>query len=123
MIATHSERDIARFMSHVDRSGGCWLWTAVRYRNGYGKFSYGTTSGGTKLTAPRIDIRDLPFGGRFSFALGGVMQWFAIEKKHPDGYWLSEAETVGVGEEHRSRLEDAVASTGRDDLRVRRVDA
>lgn len=31
--------DIARFWSHVDRSGECWLWTAARTKHaGYGVF-------------------------------------------------------------------------------------
>jgi hypothetical protein len=27
-----------RFMSHVKQTGGCWLWTAHRMKNGYGLF-------------------------------------------------------------------------------------
>lgn len=30
---------IARFWSHVDTSGECWIWTAARHEHGYGQFS------------------------------------------------------------------------------------
>ncbi|KKL96846.1 hypothetical protein LCGC14_1840390 [marine sediment metagenome] len=29
-----------RFFSHVQKTSGCWLWTASRDKNGYGAFSY-----------------------------------------------------------------------------------
>lgn len=29
----------ARFWSHVDTSGDCWIWTAARFERGYGAFS------------------------------------------------------------------------------------
>jgi hypothetical protein len=38
------ERLTARFWSKVDKAGpgGCWLWTAGKNRDGYGKFRVGT---------------------------------------------------------------------------------
>lgn len=30
-----------RFWSKVDKTGGCWLWTAACCSNGYGRFGYG----------------------------------------------------------------------------------
>ncbi len=36
-----NEKDIERFWKKVDKSGGpdaCWLWTATKYRQGYGGF-------------------------------------------------------------------------------------
>jgi hypothetical protein len=36
------EKTIARFWAKVDKSAGpdgCWLWTASKFRNGYGSFS------------------------------------------------------------------------------------
>ncbi len=29
-----------RFFSHVQKTKGCWLWTAFRDKNGYGSFSF-----------------------------------------------------------------------------------
>ena len=29
---------VARFEAKIDRSGGCWLWTASRTPSGYGQF-------------------------------------------------------------------------------------
>ena len=39
-----------RFWSKVDKSGGCWIWTAAKDRKGYGKFSIGPgkTKDGTR---------------------------------------------------------------------------
>jgi hypothetical protein len=34
---THEE--VERFWAKVDKSGECWLWTAYKARNGYGRFS------------------------------------------------------------------------------------
>jgi len=33
-----TEEAIKRFWSKVDHSGECWLWTAGKYRDGYGSF-------------------------------------------------------------------------------------
>ncbi len=30
-----------RFARHVDKSGGCWIWTASRNARGYGYFDHG----------------------------------------------------------------------------------
>lgn len=30
-----------RFWSKVDKSGDCWEWTASRFSNGYGQFTFG----------------------------------------------------------------------------------
>lgn len=39
---TLTRKQVARFWSKVDRSGdGCWLWTAGRYKHGYGMFHAG----------------------------------------------------------------------------------
>lgn len=40
-----------RFWSKVDRSGECWLWTAVRGPSGYGEFQLRK---GRKVRAPRL---------------------------------------------------------------------
>lgn len=34
-----SEQTLTRFLSKVDRSGVCWVWTAGHSRDGYGMFS------------------------------------------------------------------------------------
>lgn len=36
-----TERDIARFWSHVDKSDECWLWTGYCSKTGYGQFGLG----------------------------------------------------------------------------------
>lgn len=33
--------DQARFWARVDKSGGCWLWTAYKNQDGYGQFKLG----------------------------------------------------------------------------------
>lgn len=33
-----TDKDIARFWSHVDKSGNCWTWTGARNHDGYGRF-------------------------------------------------------------------------------------
>lgn len=35
------QNPVERFMSYVDKSGACWLWTGGRERRGYGFFWYG----------------------------------------------------------------------------------
>lgn len=34
----YTPKDIDRFWSKVDKTDDCWLWTAYRFPNGYGKF-------------------------------------------------------------------------------------
>jgi len=41
---------IRRFFAKVDLRGACWLWTAGRYRNGYGQFYLG----GKKVLPHRV---------------------------------------------------------------------
>ncbi len=50
MVFTKSQTDADRFWSHVDRdSGDCWLWTAALLQGGgYGRFSLGSRSDGTR---------------------------------------------------------------------------
>ena len=36
----YTEKDIERFWSKADKSGECWLWTAGKFRGGYGRFSH-----------------------------------------------------------------------------------
>ena len=45
-----SDSDAERFMKKVDRSGDCWLWTAVRNSDGYGNFKLN----GTMIKAHRV---------------------------------------------------------------------
>lgn len=35
-----TEKDIARFWSHVDKSGDCWIWKAYCNKRGYGQFGH-----------------------------------------------------------------------------------
>ena len=44
----------ARFWSKVDRSGGCWLWTAATTRGGYGLFSVKRDGRWVTKTAHRL---------------------------------------------------------------------
>lgn len=37
MHPKYTPKQIARFWSHVDTSGDCWLWTAARSERGYGR--------------------------------------------------------------------------------------
>jgi hypothetical protein len=48
-----SEKDIARFWSHVDRRdpGECWPWLTGK-KHGYGAFAFGSRSDGTRATVP-----------------------------------------------------------------------
>lgn len=38
MLPQYTTDDVSRFWSKVDRSGDCWLWTAGKIRQGYGRF-------------------------------------------------------------------------------------
>lgn len=38
LLSQITDKDIARFWSHVDKSGECWNWTASRKPQGYGEF-------------------------------------------------------------------------------------
>lgn len=43
--------DVAqRFWSKANKGGGCWLWEARVTRDGYGKFTVGSSKDGTKAT-------------------------------------------------------------------------
>lgn len=44
MIKTKEER----FLTHVDKTGDCWFWTAGKTPNGYGMFSMGKRSEGSR---------------------------------------------------------------------------
>jgi hypothetical protein len=50
-------KDVARFWSHVDRSGGpdaCWPWLKATKRSGYGVFGIGPFRRSQKLRAHRV---------------------------------------------------------------------
>jgi hypothetical protein len=48
------EKDIARFWSHVDRSGECWIWKCGLDKDGYGKFSYFVKGKKKQVRAHRV---------------------------------------------------------------------
>lgn len=37
--------ELSRFMSNVDTSGDCWLWTGTKNGSGYGCFQDGSPKG------------------------------------------------------------------------------
>jgi len=39
----------ARFLSHTDRTGECWLWTGSRSKTGYGRLGVGGRAGEVEL--------------------------------------------------------------------------
>ena len=43
-------RTVARFASKIQRSDGCWLWTAGTFKNGYGQFNAGRFRDGRQDT-------------------------------------------------------------------------
>lgn len=51
-------RDITeRFWSHVEKSEGCWIWTAGRLRHGYGAFNISTGKrSGKTVSAHRMAL-------------------------------------------------------------------
>lgn len=60
-----TEKDVARFWAKVDRSGECWLWTAGKSHDGYGRFNYGGRSGFEPYAhrvAYFLECGDLPDG-------------------------------------------------------------
>ena len=57
---------VARFWSHVDRSGECWTWTASKNRRGYGWF---VISSGYQRGAHRVS-------------------WWIAFGAIPDGQWV-----------------------------------
>lgn len=67
-----SERDIARFHSKVDRSGGsrsCWEWRAGRYPEGYGEFFQGSRTNNTNRMYSAHRIAYKIANGAFPFEL------------------------------------------------------
>lgn len=42
-------RTLARFLSYIDRSGVCWVWTGTTTRKGYGQFSLGRRDEGSDM--------------------------------------------------------------------------
>lgn len=55
VIAEFTDKDKARFWRKVDKTSsekGCWIWTAAKYRNGYGSFR----AGGMQLIAHRVSF-------------------------------------------------------------------
>ena len=58
-------RDIERFWSYVDRSGGpdaCWTWIGGRFKNGYGRFHVGATSLGAHCVSYVLRYGAIPNG-------------------------------------------------------------
>ncbi len=55
--------DIDRFWSHVNFDSECWIWTASKYRNGYGQFAIrGESRTPAHRTAYKIVNGDIPDG-------------------------------------------------------------
>jgi len=44
-VIVHGKTPEQRFWSHVEKTDGCWLWTAARFRQGYGEFHVGGKKG------------------------------------------------------------------------------
>lgn len=60
-----SKKDIARFWSKVDQSGGpdaCWPWTKGRYQKGYGSFGVGGKNKGSHRVAYELVKGPIPAG-------------------------------------------------------------
>jgi hypothetical protein len=55
----YNEHPVIRFWDKVDKSGGCWKWTAARSSSGYGTFSIGSKG--------RFQV----YAHRFAFEIGG----------------------------------------------------
>lgn len=65
MRAEYTPRDIERFWSKVDRSGGpdaCWMWTAARHEFGYGKIRVQRKDVGAHRVAWEITNGPVPEG-------------------------------------------------------------
>lgn len=51
-----------RFWAKVDKSGGCWLWTAFVHPNGYGIFKVGRKAVGAHRVAYELLVGPIPEG-------------------------------------------------------------
>jgi hypothetical protein len=52
----------ARFWSHVDKSGGCWLWTSAILSNGYGRVTIGRIGLLAHRVAYEFEMGPIPDG-------------------------------------------------------------
>lgn len=52
-----SAQDIERFWAKVDQSGECWLWTAGRDKQGYGRFGLRVGGRATSVLAHRLSFQ------------------------------------------------------------------
>lgn len=53
---------IERFLSKVEKTSKCWLWTASKYRDGYGQISYNGTNARAHRVAWILFRGDIPEG-------------------------------------------------------------
>jgi hypothetical protein len=51
-----------RFWAKVDRSGDCWIWSAGRFRSGYGQFKVGQTQRRAHRVAWELTHGPIPAG-------------------------------------------------------------
>jgi HNH endonuclease len=61
-FADQEERDRARFWRKVDKSGECWVWTASRYKNGYGQVTFGRKKGYAHRVSWSLEHGPIPAG-------------------------------------------------------------
>jgi len=50
----------ADFWSRIEKSGDCWIWTARRFRTGYGRFDCGGYAWGAHRVAMALTTGEIP---------------------------------------------------------------
>lgn len=57
-----SQEQAERFWSRVDKTDTCWLWTAGRFQNGYGRFKANRCDRGAHAVSYELSGMEIPVG-------------------------------------------------------------